>query len=106
MKVLREFNVIFKDEFECDYFIDKITTYACETIDEFGFVSLGDILVYGYDLAMIDMNKINYSDFKYGWDVFSPHDIKVKVKKVKSYSKIKGFTFNYEIFFTGFKLLD
>lgn len=105
MKVLRKFKVIFKDEFECDYFIDMITTYACETIKEYGFVGLGDILKFGYDLAMID-EKINYSDYKYGWDDFSPHDIKVIVKKVKSFSKSKGFTFHYQIFFTGFKLLD
>jgi hypothetical protein len=106
MKVLRKFNVIFKDEFKCDYFIDMITTYACETIKEFGFVSLGDILIFGYDLAMTDRKKANYSDFKYGWEVFNPRDIKVSVKKVKSFSKIKGFTFNYEIYFTGFKLLE
>ena len=105
MKVLRKFNVIFKDEFECDYFTDMITTYACETIKEFGFVGLGDILKFGYDLAMIN-ERINYSDCKYGWRDFSPRNIKVSVKKVKSYSKIKGFTFNYQIFFTGFKLLD
>ena len=105
MKVLRKFNVIFKDEFECDYFIDMITTYACETIKEYGFVGLGDVLKFGYGLAMID-ERINYSDYKYAWEVFSPHDIKVIVKKVKSYSKLKGFTFNYQIFFTGFKLLD
>ncbi len=105
MKVLREFNVIFKDEFECDYFIDMITTFACETIKEYGVVYLGDVLEFGYDLAMINEKK-KYSDFKYGWDVFSPRDIKVRVKKVKSFSKLKGFTFNYQIFFTGFKLLD
>lgn len=105
MKVLRKFNVIFKDEFECDYFIDRITNYAGETIKEFGFVSLGDILIFGYDLAMIN-EKSKYSDFKYGWDCFSPRDIKVTVKKVKSFSKLKGFTFNYQIFFTGFKFLD
>lgn len=105
MKALRKFNAIFNDEFECDYFIDMITTYATETIKKFGFVSLGDILKFGYDLAMIN-ERIDYSDCKYGWDVFNPQNIKVAVKKVKSYSKIKGFTFNYKICFTGFKLLD